>query len=279
MSYQHAVGSPEHETWRVSARQEVERIFAGDQERAQPVGPFGSLRLPYRKMGAVDSLNLFDIEELILFSFYWHNRKRYRRVADLGANIGLHSLVMDKCGYAVRAFEPDHAHVEILQENLRLNGCNNVEVQEAAVSDRSGSQEFVRVLGNTTGSHLAGAKPNPYGELERFTVPTVSITEIMAWADLIKADVEGHEAVMLKATTAEDWDGTDMLVEIGSRENARAVFEHLTETGVNLFSQKINWQQVQSAGDMPESYTDGTLFISKREEMPWPVRERVTYAQ
>src|SRR5947207_6307227 len=127
---------------------------------AIPFGRFGALTLPYRRMGAIDSIDLFGLDELIIFAFYWANRARYRRSVDIGANIGLHSIVMARCGFAVRAFEPDPVHIEMLRANLALNGVSGVEVVEAAVSDRNGTTEFVRVKGNTTGSHLSGAKAN-----------------------------------------------------------------------------------------------------------------------
>ena len=79
---------------------------------------------------------------------------------------------------------------------------------QAAVSDQPGEAEFVRVLGNTTGSHLAGAKANPYGKLERFAVPLVPLADMTEWADLIKIDAEGHEANMIfppRLTSGKKW--------------------------------------------------------------------------
>ena len=39
----------------------------------------------------------------------------------------------------------------------------------------NGQAEFVRVLG-TTGSHVAGAKENVYGDVERVTIPTRNLS-------------------------------------------------------------------------------------------------------
>jgi len=76
----------------------------------ETLGGFGEIALPYFRMGAVDTLDLFGLDELIIFSFYWTNRNRYRRAADIGANLGLHSILMSKCGWEVDAYEPDPAH-------------------------------------------------------------------------------------------------------------------------------------------------------------------------
>src|SRR6185437_16219991 len=85
---QHSPARDEYAALKQVARREVESLFRADLPEAG-FGPFGPLTFPYEAMGAVDSLSLFDLDELILFSFYSCNRRRYRRVADIGANIGL----------------------------------------------------------------------------------------------------------------------------------------------------------------------------------------------
>lgn len=230
---------------------------------------YGQIIFPYYKMGAIDTLDLFGLDELIIFSFYWVNRHRYKKSADIGANLGLHSILMNRCGWQVSAYEPDPIHANLLRKNLNLNQITNVQLFEEAVSDKPGTLEFVRVLGNTTGSHLAGAKLNPYGQLERFPVNVVAIDNIMSNVDFIKLDAEGQEKIILLATSLSHWEATDMIVEVGSTENALAIFNHLTSLGVNLFSQKLNWKKVTSLDGMPTSYKEGSLFISKKLEMPW----------
>jgi hypothetical protein len=111
----HAPDSSLYGFLKQAARREIEELFTGDATDAIEFDPFGRLVFPYHNMGAVDSLNLFDIDELIIFSFYWANRNRYKRVVDIGANIGLHSILLSKCGYEVRSFEPDPEHFKILQ--------------------------------------------------------------------------------------------------------------------------------------------------------------------
>jgi FkbM family methyltransferase len=266
---QHVRGGEKYNELKTEVRGEVEKIFADVEAAAKPFPPFGEIVFPYHKMGAIDSLNLFDLDELIIFSFYWLNRKRYKKVADIGANIGLHSIILSKCGYEVRCFEPDPKHFEIIKRNLALNNAGKVEPINAAVSAEDGELEFIRVLGNTTGSHIAGAKDNPYGELDKFPVEVKAIGPIMEWADLIKLDAEGHEREILLATTKEHWANTDALMEIQNDKNAKEVYGHFKKIGVNMFSQKINWQKVERLEDVPVGYKEGTLFVSMKEEMPW----------
>ncbi len=235
------------------------------------LGELGPLYFPYYKMGAIDTLDLFGLDELIIFSFYWINRERYKKSADIGANLGLHSILMERCGWRVDAYEPDPVHARLLERNLDLNHSSNVTVHELAVSDAAGELEFVRVLGNTTGSHLAGAKTNPYGELEQFKVNVASIDSIMKEVDFVKLDAEGQEKIIILGTNAQHWVGTDAIAEVGSAENAREIFEHLRTLGVNLFSQKVGWNRVESLEGMPTSYKEGSLFITTKSQMPWNV--------
>lgn len=251
------------------ARPEVEKLFGDSTAAPRRLSPFGDIVFPYFQMGNVDSLNLFDLDELIIFSFYWVNRARYHRVLDIGANIGLHSIMLDKCGYEVRSYEPDPTHFSILKRNLELNKAVHVDPVNSAVSKTDGALEFVRVLGNTTGSHLAGAKKNPYGELERFPVKVEAIQSLIDWPDLIKLDAEGHEKEILLATTASNWSKVDALVEISGEDNARAVYDHFRGLGVNMFAQKNNWARVSKFEHMPFSHHDGTLFITSRNAVPW----------
>ena len=265
--------SPYHGLYGILRRcleNDVCKIFESKKTARIDMGPIGWIKFPFVSMGATSSVNLFDLDEVILFSFYWRNRGNYKKVADVGANIGLHTVILGMCGYRVRAYEPDPGHIKVISRSLKLNKLvNKAQVIGGAVSVISGSAEFVRVLGNTTGSHLAGAKANPYGKLERFDVKLYPIRAIMRWADLVKMDIEGHELVVLNSTEKEDWQATDMIVEIGSEENAQGVFEHMKKIGVNMFAQKNGWECVMRVSDMPISYKDGSLFITLKKEVPW----------
>ncbi len=233
------------------------------------LGEIGRFEFPYICMGAIDSVDIFGLNELILFAYCWTNRKRYRRSADVGANLGLHSLVMNRCGWKVTAYEPDPNHVAIIHRNLKLNNVHSVELSEVAVSCSTGVREFVRVMGNRTGSHLAGAKDDPYGDLERFEVSVIKPHNNFENSDFIKFDVEGEEAAIILTTCRQNWDGTEVIAEVGSRANAELIFDHLSNIGVNCFSQKIGWQRCSTLEDMPSSYRDGSVFLSLADSMNW----------
>jgi len=234
------------------------------------IGPVGFVPFSYVEMGAINSLDLFGLDELILFSFYWLNRDRYRQVVDMGANIGLHSVLLGRMGFAVTCYEPDPNHVALLTKHLVANNVqDHVTVAQAAVARENGTLEFVRVLGNTTGSHVAGAKKDPYGDLEIIEVQAVNVSEAIAGKDLVKMDVEGLEADLLTSLDASDFASLDMVCEVGTRENAEIIWNHLKNSGVNLFSQKSGWARVADLEYMPRSYKEGSLFLSCMDEMPW----------
>ena len=232
-------------------------------------GPFGDLIFPFVEMGAVSSLDLFGLDELILFSIYRVNRERYNRFADLGANLGLHSLVAGKLGWRVTAFEPDPSTFALLEKNLQQNSVKAHTVQRA-VGAEAGNRVFTRVLGNLTGSHLSGSKAHPYGDLETFPVGVEAFTQIMVDHDFLKIDVEGAEAELICSTVASDWLGTDAVLEIGSESNATAIFEHFqTLQGISMFSQKQGWRHVRQVADLPFHHREGSVFISAGRRGPF----------
>jgi len=231
--------------------------------------PFGDLHFPYREMGAINTIHLFGLDELIIFSYYWANKSRYKNVADLGANIGLHSLIMDKCGFSINSFEPDPIHVGVFQENIVNNKSVNITINQKAISDKSDTLDFIRVLGNTTGSHLAGAKEDPYGELETFSVETSDINTVLLNNDFVKMDIEGQEATAILSTKKDTWANVEMILEVGTEKNAKIIFEYLNEINVNMFSQKTGWNKVSNLAEIPTSYKEGSLFLSVADEMSW----------
>ena len=137
------------------------------------------------------------------------------------------------------------------------------------MSDKDGTMQFVRVLGNTTSSHLAGAKANAYGDLEHFDVVVKEIRAIAERTDLLKIDAEGHESVILKGLPIDVWKRVDAFVEIGTEENAHLIYDYFSGTGVNIFSQKLGWARAESVNDVPFSYKEGGIFVSAKQVMPW----------
>ena len=230
-------------------------------------GPFGRLNFPYHQMGRIDSLDLFGVTELMIFALYWHNRNRWKRVLDIGANIGLHSILMAKTGFNVLAYEPDPEHYAMLERNVRANLVpEHVTTCQAAVHTALGTAKFVRVLNNLTGNHLDGYKDS-YGPRSTIEVSTVDCRRLWPLAQFAKLDCEGNEAELVKTLTAANMAHLDLILEVRNIENAQTIYWHFKEMGVPMWSQKIDWKRVEHVEDVPRMNREGSLFIGHRG--PW----------
>ena len=226
---------------------------------------YRGLSVPFTRMGdQVTSDNLFDPNEQVIFDFYEANRGRYRHALDVGANIGVHSILMARCGWEVRAFEPDFEHFAALRRNADAHGVK-VDAIRAAVSDFDGFAPFIRVLGNTTASHLEGARAH-HGPTEKLFVPVVDCRPLFEWADFAKIDCEGSEAALIAAVSPLAWSRLEIMTEVGSGKTALAIYDHLR--GVRLWAQKIGWRRVESMSDMPVHHSEGSLFVGASPPFP-----------
>ena len=237
-----------------------------DRERVQELlCSWAGIKLPYFSMGKVDSLNLFDFNELVIFDFYRRHKGRYKRALDIGANIGLHSILMAQQGWRVFSYEPLPAHYEQLRNNFLSNGLISDGAFNFAVSAHSGTAEFVAVIDNSTGSHLAGYKDS-YGERETITVNVIDCRLLWPLADFAKIDVEGAEATLIQTLTTKNMETLDILAEVGNPGNAEMIYGYLSVLEIPMYAQKIGWNRVKTLADMPAHHSHGSLFISTRNE-------------
>jgi FkbM family methyltransferase len=229
----------------------------------------GLVKLRYFKMGKLNPSYLLGYNELIIFSFYLFNKKKYQNFIDVGANIGLHSIFFDKFNVNVKSFEPDEYHFKELKRNLLLNKTKNVIPYKFAVSNKNGNKTFVRVCDNTTGSHLIGKKKNPYGKLEKFKVKTVNLNRFLNGTCLVKIDAEGSEVDILKSIKKENFLNNDYILEINNSKNALKIFNLSKKNKTNIFSQKIGWKKVESINDLPIHHTEGSIIITYQKYLEW----------
>ena len=81
-----------------------------------------------------------------------------------------------------------HITLEVSLEDLLRELSNNSTdsvflkaIESAREKQEKGQLDFIRVLGNTTGSHIAGSKASPYGELEKFLVEVEDINNLTTY--------------------------------------------------------------------------------------------------
>jgi len=244
--------------------------FASKTPDPQEFGEFGTLSFPLYNFGNLSSLALFGLDELILFSFYLVNKNRYKNVLDIGANIGLHSVLMSKLGWNVTSFEPDPVHCSILASNLESNKCTSVTLVPKAVYNSNSLLTFLRVEGNTTGSHIQGMKKDPYGKLSELQVECIDIVDTIDAIDFIKLDAEGAEHDIIIRIPPNRFNNLDIMAEVSTEENARLLFDYMTTSCCfNIFAQKQGWKKVSQLSDLPTSHRGGSVFISSKEAVPF----------
>lgn len=111
---------------------------------------------------------------------------------DLGAHIGLYTVLLSRKANSVMAFEPTSATRTVLQKTLSMNNCRNVDVRSEAVSSTSGIANFY-----DTGDIVSNANSLlPIGVPSE--IKTVSIDDLAIKFDFIKMDIEGAELLALK---------------------------------------------------------------------------------
>ena len=130
-------------------------------------------------------------------------------VIDVGAHIGIFTILASRAAGPdgrVLAFEPAPDNFELLLENLRRNGCENVEAQRRAVSSVKGARQFRVSRAGATGSNtleVGDKSAGQPGESETIYVDCLTLDSLVQEGalpslDFLKVDVEGHELEVLR---------------------------------------------------------------------------------
>lgn len=218
------------------------------------------IKFPFYKMGNINSLNLFELDELIIFSIYSKIIEKNLKFADLGANIGLHTIVASKLGAKVTAYEPDQEHVKQLNKNLKINKIKAKVIRKAIFTKKT-IIKFTKVINNSTSSFVGNAKI-PYGPVKVTRVKTEKFSDVLKKNDILKVDVEGIEEKLISSIKKEDLINKFLILEVGTSKNSKIIFSHLNKlNNIVLLSQKTQWKKVKKISQMPESYKDGSLII------------------
>lgn len=122
-------------------------------------------------------------------------------VMDVGANIGNHALAFSTVAARVLAFEPLPAVFDILEQNIRQNDLANILAQPFALSDENGECIIHMVSDRNIGASSFQKPAHLTSKALRVTkrrgddiVSELGLERI----DLLKIDVESHEAFVLK---------------------------------------------------------------------------------
>jgi FkbM family methyltransferase len=126
-------------------------------------------------------------------------------VVDVGANAGYHTMLasdVGRPGARVVAFEPHPEIGELLRQTLALNPGANAELVASACSDHDGSISFIP----SSDPRNTGVSSVREGDPSGIAVPCVRLDgfceERGLEPDLIKIDVEGAEAAVLRGAAS-----------------------------------------------------------------------------
>jgi FkbM family methyltransferase len=138
-------------------------------------------------------------------------------VLDIGANIGYYALMESNLVGStgkVYAVEPVSTNLKTLLENIRLNGCKNIEVFHLAFGDKKGRA----IIYISDHANLCSIKKNPnltYKREEEVEISTVdSFLNGRKTPNLIRMDVEGYEYNIIKGMKETLKKDVKLLIEV-----------------------------------------------------------------
>jgi FkbM family methyltransferase len=123
-------------------------------------------------------------------------------VVDVGANVGLFTLLAATRGKLCLSFEPHPLNIRLLCSNVSRNGYERVEIFPVALSAKSG---VMQLFGGGQGASLVkgwgGIATNYQTYVPVHTLDEVVAARLVGKRLLIKMDVEGHEMAVLTGST------------------------------------------------------------------------------
>jgi FkbM family methyltransferase len=122
-------------------------------------------------------------------------------VIDVGANIGMTSMLFSQFAQRVYAFEPSPSTFNYLKENIEDNDCSNVELFNYGLGDKAETLTITFSQDNRSGGYVSEKIRPQQGhvteEIEVVTIDQYFIDHEIK-ANFIKIDVEGYELNVLK---------------------------------------------------------------------------------
>ena len=167
----------------------------------------GSLRfLIDRHIYYAGGYSMHEIDFLRQASDIIRQNKGSVLMLDIGANVGQHSLALHSYVDRIIAFEPNPAPAERLRLNILRNAIKNIELHEVALGDVDELAVLGSGLEGNDGSRSLNWSTNHSSDISVQVKATGSyLAELIPGdtaIDLVKIDVEGHEAKILSSLSA-----------------------------------------------------------------------------
>jgi FkbM family methyltransferase len=120
-------------------------------------------------------------------------------VVDIGSNIGYYALMESRLvgsSGKVVAIEPVPQNAAQLRDNVRSNGCDNIEIHQLAIGRQSGTQP-VYLSGKSNHHSLLPTPSVPTVMVEVATLDDLVSASRLSSVQLIRMDLEGYEVEIL----------------------------------------------------------------------------------
>jgi FkbM family methyltransferase len=193
---------------------------------------------------------------------------------DVGANVGLYSLVAAGVGAEVIAVEPAPDMADLLRANVGLNPGAQVTVHQCAVMDRAGTVDLEGPDPNRrVASHTASGA----------NIPATTLDELLGSRRVrgIKIDVEGNERLVLDGARRTLHDGGVELIQLEWNDTSLSalgegrgpVAERLHRAGLVLLRCASDGSvEVFASGEVPEFGAD--VFAARPDVAEWISKRR-----
>lgn len=181
------------------------------------------------------------------FDFILPRLDKNKVFIDIGAWIGPISLVASHFSRKCICFEPDEVAYKEFRDNIKLNGINNIILENKAISIHSNIKLGAYQLGksDTRDSCLENSFEvnclNPSEIFDKFIIKQNEVS-------VIKIDIEGHEQVLLKNHSLL-WDlNVPMQISLhpGYKINTEQYFEDIIPF---LIKKNIEIENISQRGD------------------------------
>lgn len=167
-------------------------------------------------------------------------------IFDVGAWIGVYTLLLSKLAGRVVAFEPCPSSRQILADNLQMNGITNVTVEPIALSDKEALEQIYYYNPRGLDDILVASMLNMVDRGKQGVGLSIPTTTIDAYCERnqvkpngIKIDVEGYESKVLAGCHVDCWAIVELHGSFAERPKVEGEFLDGDWNGGHLFVERI----------------------------------------
>lgn len=193
--------------------------------------------------------------------------ERYQFI-DVGANIGLFTLLASKCNVSkIIAVEPDKSNFHQLKSNLKSWNVTNCSLFNCALGSHNGKVELFGHDVSVRAKYVSEVVSEGEGAVECLSLDGL-ISNCDGYNRIIKIDTEGFELMVLMGglDTIAQWDTKIIIIEINdnldSADDKREIFRILNQNGFFAYMYDMNNAEIIQIQDNFKR-SENTIFIKQ----------------